>query len=294
MKKILFIIVLLLLTTACFAGQINIIMKDGSIKNGELLGSDEEAYYIKNVNNKAETILRANIKKVFDTVDGAVAQTTEIKEIVKTKKAEEIVVAAVPYKLLEKGTDKIEPDYFKKTGNNYMLFDVDIAALDFAFLGDAFKKKYDIQSGMHMNYNAGIGLLFRPLDWIATGAYMSVDFPFFSDNNGAEKEVANMSFMKAGWILRWIPYSEGDDFSQNIMYFDFRAGVKTCANGGQLFDSTLNGKGIAINAMEYRILFGVSPGIKIGYIFCPATYTSDGITGNVDLSGPFLSVTIVI
>jgi len=123
-----------------------------------------------------------------------------------------------------------------------------------------------------MNYNAGLGLLFRPLDWFATGAYFSLDLPFFGDTNGAGAVVSELSFLKAGLILRWIPYSEGDDFQQ-LIYFDFRVGIRTCGVGGQLFESRASGKPLEIDATEYRILVGFNPGLKIGYTFCPATYT---------------------
>ena len=48
MNKIILLLTVLFLSTTCFAGQVNIIMKDGTLKTGLLIGSDEEAYYIQN------------------------------------------------------------------------------------------------------------------------------------------------------------------------------------------------------------------------------------------------------
>lgn len=299
MKKTFFALVFVFLTAASFAGQVNIIMKDGALKTGELIGSDEEAYYIKTADNKAETVLRSKIKKVFDAGSGGAvtgsqaAETGVLKQTVaggNTKKADEIKVEAVPYKVLESGTDTIEPDYFGKSTGNYLLMEVDAVKMDFAFPDAAFKSRFGLKDdSMFISYTIGMGAYYWPLDGLAIGANIGFDIPapFFPLAKPAVEDIGGLFYMKLNMVLRWIPYSD----RETMFYLDLRAGARKT-----IFDSTINGQPVAVDSFEARVAMGIMPAIQIGWVFCKAEYTygTSTVKTPLDLSGPYVSLSVLI
>ncbi|HRU38600.1 MAG TPA: hypothetical protein P5511_01890 [Candidatus Goldiibacteriota bacterium] len=290
-KHIIVLLAALLFATACFAGRVNIIMKDGTLKTGELIGSDEEAYYIKTADDKAETVYRSKIKKVFEAGEGSGILTQEksgTAPITATKKAEEISTEQQAYKVLESGERKIERDYLAKTGDSLIMWHIDIASFDFLSLGDEFKSEHGIKSGFLTTCTVGLAMMLWPLDGFATGPYLGFDLPIFTEMYNTEDfmdaaAVGYLSFVRAGWIVRWIPYNDGE----TLVYLDFRVGAK---KSNVLWNASLYGQPLDIDTLEYRIALGIAPAVAVGWIFCPATYKAGTLgSGNIDLGGPFLS-----
>jgi hypothetical protein len=89
MKKLIMMLLMLLACAFIQAKNVNIIMNDGTLKQGEFLGQDDDSIFIKNGKGKAETIPVKDVKKAFDSESGtplnAAPAETE-KTAPKTKK----------------------------------------------------------------------------------------------------------------------------------------------------------------------------------------------------------------
>lgn len=296
MKKIILIIAFAVIAASCFAGQVNIIMKDGSLKTGELIGSDEEAYYIKTADNKAETVLRSKIKKVFDAAGGG-SVTGGISSGITTpagggitKKADEIKVESVPYKVLESGMDVTEPDYFGKSTDNYLMMEVDVIKIDMVFLDTVFKNSFGLKDdSLLISYTIGMGAYYWPTDGLAIGVNLGIDIPMplFPLASLSDDDVGGLFFAKINMVLRWIPYSD----KETAFYIDLRGGARKT-----IFDSTINGQAVGIDSLEARIAIGIMPALQIGWVFCPAQYTigTSTVKTPVDLGGPYISASVLI
>ncbi len=71
MKKILFIILILVFTAGISSAvEVNIIMKDGSVVKGNMLGKTADEIYLQGDNGKASTMKITDIKAVFNAGNG--------------------------------------------------------------------------------------------------------------------------------------------------------------------------------------------------------------------------------
>ncbi len=71
MKKILMTAILLLPMTLLYSFEVNIILNDGSVVKGNMLGKTAEELYLDGENGKARSIKIADIKSVFDAAKGS-------------------------------------------------------------------------------------------------------------------------------------------------------------------------------------------------------------------------------
>jgi hypothetical protein len=70
MKKLLLTLLLLLPLSAFYAFEVNIIMNDGSVIKGNMLGKTADEIFLDGENGKAKIIKIADIKNVFDAEKG--------------------------------------------------------------------------------------------------------------------------------------------------------------------------------------------------------------------------------
>lgn len=290
MKKITIIIFAIFLSGLLFAAKATVIMNDGTIKEGEFIGQDEDAVYLKGPDGKAVTIPLGEVKKVFKAA-AAAKKAVEIKTeqpASKTKQADFKDEKQEPYKLLEKGVKEIEADLFKRTYPDYIMLEFDFLNAEFLMLGDEFKSAYNVDAFvMNLGMNASFAL--RPFDWFSAGIYIGADMPPIISGilNKNEFDIGHMSFMKVGFNFRIMPYTKGRGEDQEIFYFGADFGARKA-----IFESKINGQELNIDTLDMKLVMGFSPAFKIGYIICPTTYTlgTNTIKRTIDLSGPFMSV----
>ena len=290
MKKITIILLALLVPAMLFAAKATVIMNDGTIKEGELIGQDEDAVYLKGPDGKAVTIPMNDVKKVFGAAaesKKAVELKTE-KPVSKTKQADFKDEKQEPYKLLEKGVREMRPDLFKRTYPDYMMLEFDFINAEFLMLGDEFKSAYNVDAFV-MNLGMNASIAYRPFDWFSAGIYIGADMPPIISGilNKNEYEIGHMSFMRAGFNFRIMPYTKGRGEWQEVFYIGADFGARKA-----IFESKIGGQPIDIDTFDMKIVLGFSPAIKIGYIFCPTTYTlgTSTVEHKIDLSGPFVSL----
>lgn len=290
MKKTTIVIFAILLSALLFAAKTTVILNDGTIKEGELIGQDEDAVYLKGPDGKAVTIPMGEVKKVFGAPAEAkkAVETKTEQPASKTKQADFKDEKQETYKVLEKGEKLIKPNLFKRTYPDYLQIEADFLNAEFLMLGDEFKSAYNLDTFV-MNLGMNLSIAFRPLDWFSAGFYIGADMPpiisGILNKNGAE--IGHMSFMRAGLNFRVMPYTKGRGEWQEVFYLGADFGARKA-----VFESKIAAQPLNIDTFEMKIVLGFSPAFKIGYIICPTTYTlgTDTTMRNIDLSGPFVSV----
>src|ERR1035437_5401045 len=85
MKKTIIVLLLFAVTVFAQAKNVNIIMSDGSIKQGEFLGQDKTSIFIKNSEGKAETVKTNKVTKAFDSDSGEELKFDAVKPAAKTE-----------------------------------------------------------------------------------------------------------------------------------------------------------------------------------------------------------------
>jgi hypothetical protein len=70
MKKILVMIILLFSITGVWALDVNIIMKDGSVVKGNMLGKTADEIYLQGDNGKSKSVKIADVRQLFDAASG--------------------------------------------------------------------------------------------------------------------------------------------------------------------------------------------------------------------------------
>ena len=190
---------------------------------------------------------------------------------------------------------EIKPDPFKRTYPDYLQLEFDFLNAEFLMLGDEFRSDYNMGAFV-MNLGMNIGVAYRPFDWLSAGVYIGADMPPIIEGvkNAADYEIGHMSFMRAGFNFRIMPYTKGRSEWQEVFYIGADFGARKTVFESRIRNQSLNiYEELNIDTLEMKIVLGFSPAFKIGYIFCPTTYTlgTSTVKRDIDLSGPFVSLT---
>ncbi len=71
MKRVISLLFIFLLTAVClYARNVNLLMNDGSVIKGELIGKTADSVYVKDTNDQTITVQKADIKSAFDQDTG--------------------------------------------------------------------------------------------------------------------------------------------------------------------------------------------------------------------------------
>lgn len=199
MKRIIFLIPLFFLFTFMLFGlEVNVIMKDGKLVKGTLIGSTEKEVFVEVTNGKVETLQKSGISQVFDAKTGKV-----LKEILGEETSQETIVSNTNISISITPIETIEPvqiseaiEVFKKKPAWY---ERTVKRYFMANLVITFTTTFSSYIGMGMGANVWV----RPLDFLAIGGSVGIDLLSFS----LQRENESLPTGNYGISIRFIPFS---------------------------------------------------------------------------------------
>ena len=234
MKFLYFLIFLFSFNILCYSLDINILLKNGKIVKGSLIGKTEKEIFIETKKGKSRIIPKEKIKAIFNAKNGEPVKIgiTEYKDNQQSIRVTNANVEETSPVALSEPETLYKPKqlWYKRSVKRYFM-------LDF-IMADSFNLDPSL-----LGICIGVGAWFRPFDFFAIGGKATIDiFDVYNDEDSMP-----VSMFGAG--IRFIPYSTAKDTkSKSKDYFlEYQYGIASLGgifSGAAIADISQNGQGI--------------------------------------------------
>ena len=254
MKRFFVLAIFLLFASFGFSLDVNIILKNGTLIKGTLIGKTQTELYIEK-KGKAKTIPFSKIKQVFKASTGEKIDLSESESANPLNKTAPVQIHSVKPQIIQPeplgqafSVVKPHPVWYQRTVKRYFMAEM--------ILGDSFSF-----STFSVSMFVGAGAWFRPFDFLAVGGEADIDiFSVYNDED-------SMPVGTYAIGVRIIPYSTAkDEKNRSIDYFlEYKYGVASLGgifNGATIANVEQTGKGnfseIAIGYGDKSVVFSLA------------------------------------